>query len=111
MHLQKVSDFEAQGLRRDQSIENIEDYDACMQQRDRVLPAIEIILTKQAESVATMPGFMIANPAVKPILIGENALARKRNPHALQKLSRRRNLNNDYNMPELSYFEEPGLDT
>lgn len=80
-----------------------------MRQRARVLPAVEIILTKQSESVAALPGFMSANPAVKPILIGENALARKRNPHVLQQLTRKRNLNTDYNMPPLSFFEVPSF--
>lgn len=53
---------------------------------------------------------MVANPAVKPILVGDRAMARKKNPHILDQLNKRRNLNIDYRIPdciEVSEIERP----
>ena len=109
LQLQIVSDYDGPHRRRDHPIKTYGEYKRCTE-RDRVVPAIEIILTKKGDAVAHLPGYTVANPAVKPILVGERALTRKRNPQILEQLNKRRNLNSDYRIPnciEVPAIERP----
>jgi hypothetical protein len=82
---------------KDRFIENRDELDKALATAgDRVVAAVEVILSKIPLFEQGHPGHQEVNPKVQPILIGPNAIKTKSNSRVLDHITSKRTLNYDF---------------